>query len=192
MIALGALKSLGGVVVPTWAKWAALAALLAAVYAQGRLDEARRGADAQVTNTVQVVQRQAKVVTVTETKYRDRIKTVYVKGETLEKSIPTFILAADNARFAVNAGFVRVLDASWSGTAAGPARDSDREPAGVPLDQVASAQGHNATSCRAWREKALGWREFYAGQQRAVNGKPGEWADVEHPDEFVDQVADDD
>ena len=70
----------------------------------------------------------------------------------------------------------RVLDAAWSGDPAGPASDSDREPADVPLDAIAAAEVGNATSCRAWREQALGWREFYAGQQVAINGKAGAWA----------------
>lgn len=178
------LASLSGVVLPPWAKWAAAAALLATVYGVGRLHEARRGADAmadylakQAGQAVRIVERQAKVVTVTETKYRDRIKTVYVQGATIENSIPDYVQPADTGRFAVNAGFVRVLDAAWAGQAVGPAADSDREPAGVPLDQVAGAEVHNATSCRAWREQAIGWREFYARQQVAINGQAGEWAE---------------
>lgn len=178
------LASLSGVVLPPWAKWAAAAALLATVYGVGRLHEARRGADAmadylakQAGQAVRIVERQAKVVTVTETKYRDRIKTVYVQGATIENSIPDYVQPADTGRFAVNAGFVRVLDAAWAGQAVGSAADSDREPAGVPLDQVAGAEVHNATSCRAWREQAIGWREFYARQQVAINGEAGEWAE---------------
>jgi hypothetical protein len=179
------IASLSGVVLPPWAKWAAAAALLATVYGVGRLHEARRGADAmadylakQAGQAVRIVERQAKVVTVTETKYRDRIKTVYVQGATIENSIPDYVQPADIGRFAVNAGFVRVLDAAWAGQAVGSAADSDREPADVPLDQVAGAQVHNATSCRAWREQAIGWREFYARQQVAINGKAGEWAEL--------------
>lgn len=182
------LAGLSGVVLPPWAKWAALAALLATVYGIGRLHEARRGADAmadyvaqQAGQAVRIVERQAKVVTVTETKYRDRIKTVYVQGATIENSIPDYVQPADTGRFAVNAGFVRVLDAAWTGQAVGPAADSDREPAGVPLDHVAGAEVHNATSCRAWREQAIGWREFYARQQVAINGKAGEWAELAGP-----------
>lgn len=179
------LAGLSGIILPPAVKWAAAAALLATVYGIGRLHEARRGADAmaeyqakQATQTVRIVERQAKVVTVTETKYRDRIKTVYVQGATIENSIPDYVQPADTGRFAVNAGFVRVLDAAWAGQAVGPAGDSDREPAGVPLDQVAGAEVHNATSCRAWREQALGWREFYARQQIAINGRAGEWAEA--------------
>jgi hypothetical protein len=178
------LAGLAGIVVPAYVKWIALAALFAAAYGVGRLQEARRGADAmieyqakQAAQGTKIVARQAKVVTVTETKYRDRIKTVYVQGEKIENSIPTYVQPVDLGRFAVNVGFVRVLDAAWAGSAVGPAGDSDREPAAIPLDEVGAVEVHNATSCRAWREQALGWREFYARQQVAINGKAGTWAD---------------
>lgn len=180
------LAALRGVVLPVYVKWIAAAVLLATVYGVGRLHEARRGADAmsdyqakQAAQTVRVIERQAKVVTVTETKYRDRIKTVYVQGEKIESSIPTYVQPVDIGRFSVNAGFVRVLDAAWAGDPAGPAGDPDREPASIPLDEVAAVEVHNATSCRAWREQALGWRDFYARQQVAVNGKAGTWAEQE-------------
>lgn len=184
------LASLAGIVMPAYVKWIAAAALFAAAYGVGRLHEARRGADAmadyqakQAAQTVRIANRQAKVVTVTETKYRDRIKTVYLQGEKIESSIPIYVQPVDIGRFAVNAGFVRVLDAAWAGDAIGPAGDSDREPARLPLDEVASVEVHNATSCRAWREQALGWRDFYARQQVAINGKAGTWADADQVQE---------
>lgn len=183
MKALQMLSAARSVVVPVGVRWAVLIALAFAVYGLGRLHEARRGADAmadyvgkQAAQTVRIARAQTKVVTVTETKWRDRIQKVYVQGATIESDIPTYIQPVDLGRFAVNAGFVRVLDAAWAGEPAGPGADSDREPAGVPLDDIAAAEVANATSCRAWREQALGWREFYARQQVAINGKAGEWA----------------
>ena len=170
------------VVLPWWAKWGAIAVLALATYGLGRVHEARAGADkfldyvqAQARETARIARAQAKVVTVTETVYRERIKHIYHQGATIETSIPTYIQPLDTGRFAVNAGFVRVLDAAWSGEPAGPARDSDREPAGVPIDTIAGVEVHNATSSRAWREQALGWRKFYAGQQVVINGRAGEW-----------------
>jgi len=181
---IGFIGKVASMVVPTWAKYLIAFALVAAAYGLGRLHEARHGADAmidyigkQMAQTVRLNERQAKVVTVTETKYRDRIQKIYVQGATIETKVPTYIQSIDTDHFAVNAGFVRVLDAAWTGDAVGPASDSDREPAGIPLDEVAAAEAANATSCRAWREQALGWREFYARQQVAINGKAGAWAE---------------
>ncbi len=176
------------IVLPWWAKWAALAFLLAAVYGTGRLHEARRGQELhadyvaeQAKQASVIIRKQVVVVTKVEIEYRDRIKKIYIQGEQIEKVIPQFITAADTGRFAVNAGFVRVVDAAWSGDAVGSAADSDREPAGVPLDDVAAVQAANANSCRIWREQVYGWRDFYAKQQVVINGKAGDWADQRAP-----------
>jgi hypothetical protein len=186
---MAAFDRLSGLVLPWWAKWGALAALVLAAYGMGRLQEAHRGADAllayvgqQAAQSARIVTRQAKVVTVVETKYRDRIQKIYVEGKQIEADIPQYITPADAGLFAVNAGFVRVVDAAWAGHPVGPASDSDRGPAGIPLDRIAEVEAGNATSCRAWREQALGWREFYAGQQVAVNGRAGEWAQASAAD----------
>lgn len=173
----------GAVVLPWWAKYLAIAVLLLAVYAKGRLDEAHSDADklaayiaAQAGKTVLIVKRQVQTVTKVETQYRDRIRLVYAGGKDLEAHVPDYISPASDKLFAVPVGFVRVLDAAWSGEPVGPSADSDREPAGVSLSTVAENEVANATSCRAWREQALGWRVFYAGQQVAINGKAGAWA----------------
>ncbi|MGZ9027390.1 MAG: hypothetical protein ACXW2U_08970 [Telluria sp.] len=165
-----------GIVLPWWAKWLALAAMVIAVYGTGRLHEARRSSEAmtdylgkQVKQSAVIVKKQTEVQTSVQTKYVDRIKKIYVQGATIETSIPQFIHAPDTDRFGVNVGFVRVVDAAWSGNPAGSPEDSDRGPADIPLDDVAAVQAGNATSCHAWREQALGWREFYARQQIAIN-----------------------
>lgn len=176
-------QRLQGVVLPGWSKLAAIAALLAAAYGMGRLQEARRGADAmvdyvgkQAERTVVVVKKQVQVVTKVETQYRDRIQKIYVQGEQIENRIPQVLTPDVDRRLPLPAGFVRILDAAWTGASPGPAADSDGEPASVPPSVVAANEVDNATSCHAWREQALGWRGFYAGQQVAINGKAGAWA----------------
>lgn len=176
------LGRLSGLVLPDWAKWVALGALVLAAYSAGRVHEARRAVDVladyvgkQAAQTVRIVERQAKTNVLIQTKYVDRIQKIYVQGAMIETNIPTYVQPFDTVRFGVNAGFVRIVDAAWSGEAVGPAADSDREPAGVPLDDVALTQVANATSCRAWREQALGWREYYARKQVDLNGEAGAW-----------------
>jgi hypothetical protein len=170
-------------VLPWWVKWAALGALLVAVYGLGRLQEARQGADAmadyvaqQAAHTAFIVKREVQVVTKVEIQYRDRIQKIYVQGEQIENRIPAVLTADVDRRLPLPAGFVRILDAAWSGDPVGPAADSDGEPAAVPPSVVAANEAGNATSCRAWRAQALGWRTFYAGQQVAINGRAGDWA----------------
>lgn len=185
-LALRLPAKLTNLVLPSWAPWAAgalaVVALTGGAYGLGRVHEARIGAAALASykegaaiQTVKIVKGETQVVIKTEIEYRDRIQKIYVEGKKIEQVIPDYVQPADDARFAVNAGFLRVIDAAWAGAAPGPAVDADREPAGVPLSAVASVEAGNATSCRAWREQALGWRSFYAGQQGVINGKVGDW-----------------
>jgi hypothetical protein len=126
----------------------------------------------QAKQAARVAQAQSQVVVKTEVQYRDRIQTIYVKGKEIEHSAPAYVTPADDIRYGVNAGFVRSFNAAWANEPAGPAADADREPSPVPLADVAEAEAFNATACHAWREQALGLREFYTrmriAEQRAT------------------------
>lgn len=183
---IAAIKSAFGaltdIVVPPWARWAAIAALALAAYGTGRLQEARHdgsvheaSAEKQAAKVITVIKHEVQTVTKVETVYRDRIQKIYVQEKQLEADIPKIITPDIDHRLPLPAGFVRVLDAAWAGTAAGPASDADGEPASVPPSVVAANESANAASCRAWREQTLGWRAFYAGQQVNINGKAGDW-----------------
>lgn len=180
------LKALQYTVIPPWVKWAAGVVLLlvgsALLYAWGYTSGVKAGTKehvayvtAQTKQTVKVAEQQVKVVTKVETVYRDRVQIIYREGKTIEALIPNYIQPADDALFAVPVGLVHVLDAAWTGQAAGPADDSDREPSPIPISQIALTQVGNITICHVWREQALGWRQFYGEQQRAINGAPGDW-----------------
>lgn len=115
----------------------------------------------QARQSLTIAKAQAQVVVRTEVKYRDRIRMVYVKGEQIENQVPELVAPADDLQPGVSVGWVRSFNAAWSGEPAGPAAGTDRDPAGIPLSEVASAEAHNATACRAWRELAIGLREHY-------------------------------
>jgi len=173
--------SLLNVVLPWWARWLVLASAAAVFgticYNKGKQvkgEEHLAYVAEQAQRTVKIAKAQQVVVTQTQIKYVDRIKTIIAKGETIEKQVPIYITSSDTARFAVNAGFVRLYDAAWSGDTPGPAADTDREPAGISLAQVAEVDVSNATSCRAWRELALGLREHYHRLQSATNASCGD------------------
>lgn len=176
------LGRLVGMVLPGWAKYAAMAAAALSIWLLGDLHGHTAAGKvhndyimAQAAKTVAIGARQVKVVVQTEAVYRDRIQKIYLKGAQIENSIPDLVLPSDDDRYRVNIGFVRGLNAAWAGEPAGPTADIDREPADVPLSAVGRAEAHNATSCLAWREQALGWRVFYAGQQEAINGVKPAW-----------------
>lgn len=163
-------------VLPTWSRLLTYALVVAVVFCLGVMQGERHAGlvhvdyiTRQAAQTVAIARAQTKVVIQTEIEYRDRIQKIYVKGDEIEKRVPIYVTAADNAGCSVNAGFVRAYNAAWSGDDPGPAEDADREPSGLPLAAVAEADVHNATSCRAWREQALGLREFYTRLKEATD-----------------------
>ena len=166
----------GEIVLPTWARWGFVAVSGVALYGLGLLHDERHAGQRhvdyitkQAARTTSIAQAQVRVVMRTEIKYRDRIQKVYIKGEEIEKLVPVYVTRDDDNRFGVNAGFVRSYNAAWAGEPAGPADESDRDAAGVPLSTVAEVDAHNATACRAWRELAIGLREHYQQLKAVTN-----------------------
>jgi len=161
--------------VPSWVRWAVLAAAGLALYVFGRVDGERIAGNEhlayvakQAAQAVRIIQAQQKVVVQTEIKYRDRIQKIYVKGDIIEKEVPVYVTQADNARCTINAGFVRSYNAGWTGEPAGSAAESDREPAGISLADVGDTDAFNAKVCKVWREQALGWREYFEKMKEAI------------------------
>jgi len=162
-------------ILPGWARWLALLLAAAHVFTFGQMRGERIAGQRhldyvskQAEQSVRIARAQSKVVIQTEVEYRDRIKTIYVKGDVIEKEVPVYVTQADNHRCAVNAGFVRSYDAAWSGEPAGSPADSDRESAGISLADVAAADAFNAKACLSWREQALGLRKFYWDLKRST------------------------
>jgi hypothetical protein len=169
------LNKLLSLVVPAWARAALLAAAGASLFFLGVLHgtttEGQKHLDylaAQARQTAVVVAKQVQIVHEVEVQYRDRIRTIYATGEKNVDAVPQLVTAADNQQCTINAGFVRLYDAAWAGSVAAPAAESDREPAAVSLADVAATDAENAASCHAWREQALGLRDFYQ-RLRALN-----------------------
>lgn len=168
------LDRIKSVLLPWWARWLTYALMMAVLLCLGEMDGQRRAGQrhvdyvtAQAVRTVVIGQAQTKVVMQTEIKYRDRIQKIYLKGEVIEKQVPVYVTRADDAVYGVNVGFVREYNAAWSGDDPGPAAESDRGAAGIPLSTVAEVNAYNATSCLAWREQALGLKEFYGNLKKA-------------------------
>lgn len=130
---------------------------------QGRIDERTKQAKA----IKETVKQEAKIVVKTEIEYRDRIKKIYIKGDEIEKTVYKYISPAVSDSVLITNGFVRIHTAAWTSTPAGPASITDNEPAGISLIEVAETETHNATSCLAWREQALGLRAFYADLKKS-------------------------
>ncbi len=115
----------------------------------------------------QLIEAQAKVVIQTEIQYRDRIKIVKEKGETIIKEVPIYVTQADTDRFGVNVGFVRHYNAAFTGQPAGVATKSDRESAGISIAKLAEVNAYNANICWRWRKQALGLKALYLQLQNS-------------------------
>ncbi len=120
----------------------------------------------------QLIEAQTKVVIQTEIQYRDRIKIVKEKGDTIIKEVPIYVTQADTDRFGVNVGFVRHYNAAFSNKPAGTAAKFDRRPTGIPLAEIAETNTFNANVCWQWREQALGLRTFYKQLQQTYKAMP--------------------
>lgn len=161
---------------PLWARCAFFALSSLVFFAFGVTYGERRAGQkhidyvqAQAAKSIAIAKRQQEIVVKTEVKMRDRVNVIYKQGEEIEKLVPIYITGLDDQRFSVSNGWVRLYDAAFAGESPGPATEFDHEPAGIPISAISEVTTHNATSCRQWREQALGWREFYTKLGYEIN-----------------------
>ena len=154
------------------AKWGVIALLAAAFGGYCWVKGNQHGTEkliayqgAQAVETLKLREARVKVVTKVEVKYKTRIKTVKVKGDTIIKEVPIYVTKTDDAGCIIPTGFVRHYNSAWSDALAGPPIESDRGPSGVPLSGVAEVNAHNATSCLTYKEQRDGLIELYKGLQ---------------------------
>lgn len=162
------MKNLMAMVIPGWAKWLALALVALALYGLGRADGSRiegaKFADfkaEQATATTKIYAARVEILRDIEVRYVERAAKIIRQVETIEKEVRVYVTQADDDRCQLNAGFLRVHNAAWSGADPPAAGESDREPAGVSLADAAEVSVHNAGACRQWREQALALRLAY-------------------------------
>lgn len=170
-------SKLTAIIIPAPVRWCFLVAAALALFGLGLITGIEREGTkhneyvmAQAAASIKLAKTQIRVIEKTEIQYRDRIVKIYEKGHDLALSVPQYVTPADADRCTVNAGFVRVYDAAFAGEPAGPAAESDREPAAVSLADVAEVTADNAAICLAWREQALTLRQLYQQLQSVTNG----------------------
>lgn len=117
-----------------------------------------------------LVEAGSKVTVKYETIYIDRVKKVYVRGADRVREVPVYVTKDDDAACELRNGFVRLYDSSLSGTAPGPAADTDRNPSGIALSRAAEgAILRNNTELLACRERLEGWQKFYEELKQKYN-----------------------
>lgn len=163
----GAFKALRAI---PWQVWV-LAALLAAgwVYGERRYDAGQADVqtrwDAAVASQQQAAAKQkeqrAEVTERVVTKYVDRVKTVYVRGQTIVKEVPVYV-PLDSPD--LPPGFRVLHDAAAQGILPNPAGIPDAPS--VPAQDAAATIAENYTTCRATAEQLTALQEWVRGQQQ--------------------------
>lgn len=105
------------------------------------------------------------------TEYVDRIQVIKERGATIIKEVPVYVSAKADAACAVNAGFVRVHDASArSLPAPEPSGAADEAPSGIALSTVAATTAANYADCNANAEQ-LSQLQVYLQAYQEQQGK---------------------
>lgn len=105
---------------------------------------------------------QGQVTVRVETKYVDRWRTIYEKGDTITKLVPQYIPAGTCD---LPAGFRVLHDNAVSGTIPSTSAATDAAP--VPVRDAATTITGNYTTCNAAISDLMGLREWVEGQQQA-------------------------
>lgn len=112
---------------------------------------------------------QEKIVTKTEIEYRDRVRTVEVKGETIVQQIPVYV-SADDPRLL--AGFGVLHDAAVLGVVPTPEFAAEFAGTTYAAADVAETVIRNYTACHVAYERVAAWERYYAELQAVGAGKP--------------------
>lgn len=160
--------------VPAWAwRWIAIALVGAGLMGFGYVKGDEHGTEKltdyigkQAKETVRTQGMREKIVSKIEIKYRDRVRVIFEKGQTIVKEVPVYVTKEDDAGCTVPLGFVREFNAAWSGEPAGSPVQSDRGASGVPLSEASAADANNAAACLTYKAQRDGLIEFYREQQK--------------------------
>lgn len=107
-----------------------------------------------------------KVTTEVVTVYKDRIKTVYVKGDTIIKKVPVYVTEKDDSRCVINAGFVRLWNSANQMSVPGSSTGADQTASTVVLSDVAAQHGREAQLCHAKEEQLNRLTEWVVRQSK--------------------------
>lgn len=153
-----------------FARWAALAAIVAAAAFAGWVkgaasvksdwDEANAVALARV-DAIRVVQGEITKQVVTE--YRDRIKVIRETGQTIIKEVPIYV-PVDSCQ--LPGGFRVLHDAAARGELPDPSAGANAAP--VPASDVAVTTSTNYTGCRETIEQLNKFQQWAAGVAAAT------------------------
>lgn len=124
--------------------------------------------NAQAQKAAQVSQASTKSATEVVTKYVDRVKVVEGKTRVITKQVPVYVNSQDDSLCTVNAGFVRMWNASNSGVPLDGTRErTDGAPSGIALHEVAEQHSAESGYTRGLEEQVNSLQDYIEGQVAA-------------------------
>jgi hypothetical protein len=121
---------------------------------------------AEQVNIVTVTKFQNSVTQQFITEYVPREIIIKEKGDEVIREVPTYIREADNSACVIPNGFVLLHNAAAGAGLTGAPAESDRAASPFTLVDVALTVTENYTTCQLYRQRAWGWEEWYARQQK--------------------------
>ncbi len=182
---------LGSIVLPAWAKLAAMGAVAGMLFGAGvcaglrwdagkvaRLEAAQAKAEAAAARAARALTRAQDFVThVQETaalKTQQQIRTV---TRTVVKKVPIYVTPKTDAAFPLPNGFVRLHDAAALGvdpaSLSGPAAGADAAASAVTASHAAAVIAENYGICRQAIDEVSRWQAWARAQEEAVNNLGG-------------------
>ena len=151
-------------VLPGWAKYAAVVALCVVIWGHGYIRGVGRVEQrletqhaAEVAVLLGRVQAAATIADRVVYQYMDRYHIVRERGATITREVTKYVTEKSDAACPIPLGFVRLHDAAAGSRELlpAPAIGADDPATGVTLSRIATTIGENYTTCNGTREQLI-------------------------------------
>jgi hypothetical protein len=157
------------VVLPSYAKWVALALLTLAVWGHGYVNGIERTNDRLVMQDVKIITKQGKTT--------EKIVKVYVERKTKQAKVDkeiknegtSYAIKYPDDGYRFNNEYVWLHDSAIKGTLSPLPSGELGDSSGVTVPETLSVSIHNLTVARQWKERALTC-EAWTKEQEQLNG----------------------
>ena len=170
--------SLLSFVLPSWAKYAAIAVACLALVAFGFVKGDEHGTKKLITYqeqqhlaSMKVVVRQGAVTEKIVTKYQTITKTVKEKGDVITQQVPVFIDKKQDESCFVSNGVRIVHDAAASNEIPAPPGPHNGESSGLTLSTTLGTVTQNYAVYHEVATRLTACQEWIRGQYKATNGE---------------------